>query len=120
MREIKFRAFNKKTQKMEYYDPFFVGPSRLPPLDGWDGTRVPMQFTGLKDKNGKEIYEGDIVEYQYISTKEIGVVEYDPQSTLYGPTVCEVEEGCWSVLAEKETKVIGNVWENPDLLAANK
>ena len=115
MREIKFRAWDTAeipfyndpaNSRMSFYGPKFSmddnentltfhtpagahGPAG--DANSWQRF-ILMQYTGLKDKNGKEIYEGDIVEYQYISTKEIGVVEYDPQSTLYGPTVCEVEE----------------------------
>ena len=67
MREIKFRAWNKNTKKM-------VCPHKLTPLAlhpdclDLDGVFIPfhddyilMQFTGLPDKSGKEIYEGDIV-----------------------------------------------------------
>ncbi len=132
MREIKFRAWDKKRKcwinpskialkEKEYQDliycdmdGFGIMEDGLPILADECGQFryldperfVIMQYTGLKDKKGKEIYEGDIVK------------------TKFG--IGEVFErlGCWFVSMQKELgyfsdfelEVIGNIWENKELL----
>ena len=63
MREIKFRAWNKETKELEYMETNMTLPLlALFNLEGGGHShRIFMQFTGLPDKSGKEIYEGDIV-----------------------------------------------------------
>ena len=82
---------------------------------------ILMQFTGLIDKNGKEVYEGDIV----IHDSEKIVVSYGIQSV-------DAFEGAgfnlWSFYGEKlggfrlqsEIEIIGNIFENPELLKTTK
>lgn len=63
------------------------------------------QYTGLKDCNGKEIYEGDVLEWENGNRAN---VFYDPYSASYSPNFNN-----WK---PNKTKVIGNIHENPELL----
>lgn len=73
------------------------------------------QFTGLHDKNGKEIYEWDIVQGVFVWGATGGVIEYDIQGASFGFK----DGGSWMNWADHDStnyEVIGNIHENPELL----
>lgn len=127
-RTIKFRIWNNKNRSWVH------GPHENPSLDGVNlfgetimfgyllhgvsiedyNECIPLQYTGLKDKNGREIFEGDIVK-----------IHRDPKYSLTIDRFSFVifERGCFCVkdgsIPVKDnltfTEVIGNIFENPDL-----
>ena len=126
MRELKFRAWNLKNKQM-WYDGGHIDLSLS--LDGELYTNdayyspvkdefIIMQYTGLKDVNGKEIYEGDVIRLR----DSIACIEHDDkhtgfrfrwvdnQSHLGGTTWHE------GMLYVMEYEIIGNIYENPDIV----
>ena len=116
-REIKFRAWDYDTNTMIYPD------SELETIFCFDkvglsvyhnnGQEISsfelMQYTGLKDRNGKEIYEGDIVRY---FKDELGIVKFVAGSFIIDGNTC------YESFLELGGKIaiVGNIYENPDLL----
>ena len=85
-----------------------------------NGDYVLMQYTGLKDKNEKEIYEGDIIKYEDVYK---GVVEYSEQYAQYVLAETGVIKDEYEPLADYNIKVfevIGNIYENSELLEENQ
>ena len=76
-----------------------------------------QQFTGLKDKNGKEIYEGDIVDWPNYEGKLLYLVEFS--EGRFGLNLSNDGFG-FTIKISEECEVIGNKFENPELLEEKK
>ena len=156
-REIKFRAYDKKKKEMFKVRALVLDdegkPSELSVEQHetgayWDlgiGDVELMQYTGLKDKNGKEIYDGDIIKVHFGEW-----VEYEPEmhgGEIYDKEIVKREardyigevrwrvvggtgfivkelENRWFRFNKKKTsegtEVTGNIYEHPELLKENK
>ncbi len=119
-REIKFRFRLKLTidqwgnYKKGDVDTFYInlldeksGLIRYPIDNRWEIVSCD-QFTGLKDKNQKEIYEGDIVKYW----GGIAPIVYDK----YGFAIWNSDCDFFDINQPESIEVIGNIFENPELL----
>lgn len=105
MREIKFRAWDGR--RMTLSGIAFSNSTGLMTVPAED---ILMQYTGLKDKNGTEIYEGDIL--QHITTGESGEIKYGD-----GRFYCDqLNLSAYSLLNINNSRVIGNIHENKELL----
>jgi uncharacterized phage protein (TIGR01671 family) len=149
MREIKFRAWDKKNKKMLHVDhgdicscgglTYEISPIQIE-VDEWftpteakwfehnngERPRDPvsedfelMQYTGLKDKNGKEIYEGDVLREKYgFDGQEWNyyVVRFGVSQELRIGFFLEGYGGAATPHVFERAEVIGNIYENPELL----
>ncbi|KKN53795.1 hypothetical protein LCGC14_0598880 [marine sediment metagenome] len=154
MREIKFRGWHTVAKRMFSADEMAVDQLTLLPTGSFinvegDSTRrsiiyprdkfIPLQYTGLKDKNGVEIYEGDIVKTtvgkhiwwfliatdstfggnnlylitRYRNFRHINVGEDIEWGDFF---VNECRDTLTEYNANEDLEVIGNIYENPDLL----
>ncbi len=127
-REIKFRAWDKTNKRMVYDSTMFhIENGHVYQMVCWGDIKVNLlsddfileQFTGLKDKNGKEIYEGDNVQFE----GEGGAV----YEVVYDDDVAAFAVHNWDTTThtffyelgeEEEVVVIGNIHENPELIGA--
>ena len=132
-REIKFRAWDKETGKMHYQinkprtdeninDELIIqfdctGYSART-KNKYIGSDCLMQYTGLKDKNGKEIFEGDVVfseSNQYYKQDEIVWDCYDMGWDIG-------KKDSWKLRSpmSSKTEIIGSIYENPELITGVK
>lgn len=119
----KFRAWLKKEQKMDNEidhiswledELYCIGDGITYMVLAED--LVLMQSTGLKDKNGKEIFEGDVVS---IDTDEFDLLFVKYESCIYW---LMDDEECVEHLSDyyKYVSIVGNIYENPELLEVGK
>ena len=140
MMELKFRAWHKPNKIM--LDVIAINFSLMqitadienrkiyPELDHWwKETDIPfseivlMQSTGLKDKSGKEIYEGDIVRWKDLESfddfpiDEVLKVEYSDEFMKW--ITCnknDLQDDLYDFTDNRDLEVIGNIYENPELV----
>ena len=115
MRELRFRVWNPDKERMMY---FMMTNIWFPDRYLIQYKIDVQQFTGLLDKNGKEIYEGDLLEFAYTDNKKfVGKVEYKDKFACFVVVVGNAFE-TFSDLADhnQSFKVVGNIFENSELL----
>lgn len=126
MREIKFRAWDKEEEKMVPAIHIFINGTGVVwenQREGFEGTDdlnstnkwEIMQFTGLEDVLGNDLYEGDICRDE----DGLGVIYWDKDCWMYGFVLFDSSyksDGYMLREMADDCEVIGNIYENPELL----
>lgn len=108
MKTLKFRFYDKTKKSMRYFDSIW----NMPDPD-YDFDEI-QQFTGLLDRNGKEIYEGDIIE-----PEEKGIRDSIYYQVFYCAPEFLIKDNYGIIntfFRSWHWEVIGNIYENPELL----
>ncbi|ENO0872198.1 TPA: hypothetical protein LWH39_001398 [Listeria innocua] len=133
MREIEFRAWDKEVKEMDY-NPSVIEIWQNKPINEQfrlesEEKLVWMQYTGLKDKNGKKIFEGDIVAFSeddfhvFNSQVEYFLEDGYPAFDIKVPSTYYFDSNVFSEVSMSglyEIEVIGNIHENPEILGGTE
>ncbi len=118
MREIKFRAWDTDKNKMVKVDTIDFYNGNVNDVDFYNQemhfgfSTILLQYTGLKDKNGTEIYEGDIIKYVYRKPMLPELYVVKDMTNYHDMRILEkIISKTLSVV-----EVIGNIYEHPHLL----
>lgn len=136
-RPIKFRAWDTIGKRWFYFMPLTPVTMETVVRQEWDGGKTskeesldpqwfhdellagrldltrPQEFTGLHDKNGKEIWEGDVVRHHRGDNVVEWQNEFGAWNMNYGGAVVDQEAGPYD---PQDIEVIGNIYENPELI----
>lgn len=119
----KYRAWDKETKTMNGMAEIYRNRNQEIELRPRDGNIILMQSTGLKDKNGKEIFEGDILKVANNDSSWFEVVKYDHDKAMFISKEVNLkyevpETPLYDLFSPYlfKVEVIGNIWENRDLL----
>ena len=116
MKETKFRAWDTEDLEWIYAEPVYgIFPSI--PVEGWTESRYGdiQQYTGLHDKIGREIYEGDILESNALlgNSQKTRTTDIYAGASFLGNGLLSNEK---IYMHNHQPEVIGNIYENPELL----